>query len=51
MYTKKVMLKHEQTLALQKASFELKMAASNLQFMIDQHSADPADGYLDSTQY
>ena len=51
MYTRKVYLKEEHALVLQKVNFEARMAISNLQFMIDQHLEDKDDSYTESDQF
>lgn len=51
MYTRKVYLKEEHALVLQKVNFEARIAISNLQFMIDQHLEDKDDSYTESDQF
>lgn len=48
MYTKTINLHEEHAVALQKVNFEMRMAMSNMQFMVDQHLGDKDDSFLDS---
>lgn len=52
MNTRQFTLKPEHTLALRKAELEMRMARSNLSFMINRHIiTDICDGYLKSDEY